>query len=94
MADEGSENLDTAIGRRLTRLRETAGLTRTELAAKSGMSLSDLIAHEDGSLRLGASRMFKICTLLGAKPADLLGGIQDDGRDGRSLHDPDETFNR
>ena len=92
MADERPENLDSAIGRRLTQLRETAGLTRTELAAKSGVPLSELIAHEEGSLRLGASRMFKICTILGAKPADLLGGIQEDGRDGRSLHDPNESF--
>lgn len=92
MANEESENLDTAIGRRLAQLRETAGLTRTELAAKSGVPLSELIAHEDGTLRLGASRMFKICMVLGAKPADLLAGIQEDGRDGRSLHDPNESF--
>ncbi|WP_427453888.1 helix-turn-helix domain-containing protein [Litorimonas sp. WD9-15] len=92
MADDQNENLDVAIGRRLSTLRETSGLTRTELASKSGYPLSEIIAHEDGSLRLTAQRMFKLCTLLGAKPADLLQGLQEDGRGGRSLHDGSEEF--
>lgn len=92
MAKDEEERLDVAIGRRLSILRETSGLTRTELASKSGYPLSDIIAHEDGSLRLSASRMFKLCTLLGAKPADLLQGLQQDGRGGRSLHDGGESF--
>lgn len=92
MSDNNPDSLDVAIGRRLTTLREIAGLTRTELAARAGLPLMEIIAHEDGSLRLGATRMFALCVILNAKPADLLAGLQTDGREGRSLHDEIEDF--
>jgi len=92
MTDETDSNFDLAIGRRLISLRETAGLTRVELASKTNIPLTDLIAYEDGSQRLGARRMFAICTCLKIKPAQLLNGLQADGREGHTLHDKDEPF--
>lgn len=92
MVENIDSNFDIAIGRRLKSLRETLGLTRVELAAQTNIPLTDLIAYEDGSLRLGAHRMYKICSCLSIKPAQLLNGIQKDGRDGHTLHDKDEPF--
>lgn len=92
MTNDADANFDLAIGRRLISLRETMGPTHVELAAKTNIPLTDLIAYEDGSLRLGASRMYKICSCLSIKPAQLLNGIQKDGRDGHTLHDKGEPF--
>lgn len=92
MENNEAESIDIAIGRRLTALRETAGLTRTELAAQSGLSLMSLINYETGHTRLGAVDMQKLCTPLNAKPAELLRNIKTDGRQGRSLHDASESF--
>jgi len=92
MVENANSNFNLAIGRRLKSLRETAGLTRVELSAEANIPLTDLIAYEDGSLRLGASRMYRICNCLSIKPAQLLKGLQKDGRNGHTMHDKDEPF--
>lgn len=94
MENNEEASIDIAIGRRLTALRETAGFTRIELAAQSGTPLMTLIAYESGTARLGAMDMQKLCMTLNTKPADLLRDINTDGRQGRSLHDPSEFFDR
>jgi transcriptional regulator with XRE-family HTH domain len=52
-----SEALDQHIGTYLRRLRESRGLTQTDLAQKAGVSYQQIHKYENGSNRISAGRL-------------------------------------
>lgn len=52
-----TESLDRHIGIYLRQLRESRGLTQTELAHKSGVSYQQIHKYENGNNRISASRL-------------------------------------
>ena len=64
---------DKGIGERLTRLRQTRGLSQAELAGKLGVDQSDISNFERGVYRLNDRLIVQICKLLRIRADELLG---------------------
>lgn len=62
---ELEERIDRAVGRKIRRLRQAAGMSRADLAASAGIPLEELIDHERGALPLPVSRMPFLCEAIG-----------------------------
>ena len=57
---------------RLREVRERLGLTRKELAERSGISVSDLQRYEDGAMSPSWSRLLRLAKVLGVSVDELL----------------------
>lgn len=62
----------------LTKKREEAGLSMTELAARAKMDLSKLSRLEHGHLKLKADDIVTLARAIGCKPGALLPDLDDD----------------
>ena len=63
------------IGRRITKLRERKGLTKTELAAHTGISRQHISAIEHGKAEPGVLALQAIASELDTSMAALLRGL-------------------
>lgn len=68
---ELERQLDQAIGLRIRTVREEAGLTQQQLAAKAKSSLSGVSRVEKGTDGISASRLFCFAFALGRQPGEL-----------------------
>ena len=66
-----SNNRETCA--RIRSLRESAGLSRLELAQRAGIGISTLYLIEDGLVDSRFSTMIKLCFALNVTPDRLLG---------------------
>jgi len=60
----GEPAVRTHIGRRLKLARDTAGISRRELAQRVGTTAERLTGYERGTHRLTARRLFEIASIL------------------------------
>ncbi len=65
--EHGPDPIDVHVGRQLRLARELAGLTQTDIGKELGMSFQVVQKYEQGEIRVSASRLFQLSTLL-AKP--------------------------
>lgn len=63
---------DISFGKRLKKLRKTAGMSQEELAAKAKVSLPFIGMVETGKRRMSVDTMQKVARVLGVKVSDLL----------------------
>lgn len=62
-----------AVGARVEQARGAAGLTRSQLAAKSGVGRPTIFRLESGNLAITLKNFLKVCRATGSKPGDILG---------------------
>lgn len=63
--EHGPDPIDVHVGRQLRLARELAGLTQTDIGKELGMSFQVVQKYEQGEIRVSASRLFQLSTLLG-----------------------------
>jgi transcriptional regulator with XRE-family HTH domain len=68
------------LGKRVTQRRRELGLTRAELAARSGMAVSYLAYLEQHAANVGYDGLMRLADALGTTPGELLGGDSERGR--------------
>lgn len=78
-APEEQETALKAMGSRLKAAREEAGMSRSQLAAKSSVPAKSLEKMEYGIMEPSASRMKKLCEVLNVSPNWLCGDADQDG---------------
>ena len=61
------------LGRRVAARRRELGLTRAELAARSGMAVSHLAYLEQHAANVGSGALMRLADALGTTPTALLG---------------------
>lgn len=64
---------DETIGKRVSRIRKTLGLTQEEIAEKIGITQSLYSAYERGRLKLSAEMAAQIAHALGVTSDEILG---------------------
>lgn len=67
--------LDEHVGARLREMRKAAGWSQTELAEKLGVSFQQVQKNESGANRIGASRLWRLCVVLGVGPSAFFEGL-------------------
>lgn len=63
---------DVILGRRLTKIRERAMLTREDLKLLSGIPIDELIDYENGQIPISLNRMRAIATALDTDAVTLM----------------------
>ena len=58
------DRIDAHVGRQLRSLREARGFSQVQLGAAVGLSNQQIQKYENGSNRIGASRLWQFATLL------------------------------
>lgn len=62
--EHGPDPIDIHVGRQLRLARELAGLTQTDIGKQLSMSFQVVQKYEQGEIRVSASRLFQLATLL------------------------------
>jgi len=62
--EHGPDPIDIHVGRQLRLARELAGLTQTDISKQLSMSFQVVQKYEQGEIRVSASRLFQLATLL------------------------------
>ncbi|MFC5345830.1 helix-turn-helix domain-containing protein [Brevundimonas staleyi] len=70
-----TRHIDGPLGARIVELRTLAGLTRTQMAARLGVSVAQLQHAEDGENRFSAPQIWQICSILGVEAAEVFSGL-------------------
>ena len=63
------------VGCRLKQRREDLGMSQERLAELLGLSFQQVQKYERGLNRVGASRLFQLCGLLGVEPSFFFDGL-------------------
>lgn len=76
-AEKGSREfavIAKVVGRELRRIRESKGLSRTEMVARmpSGIGERTLLSYEHGIRQIGLARFIELCRALDKHPASVL----------------------
>jgi len=61
----GPDPVDVHVGRQLRLARELSGLTQTDIGRRLGMSFQVVQKYEQGEIRVSASRLFQLASLMG-----------------------------
>jgi transcriptional regulator with XRE-family HTH domain len=64
-------DVDAAVGRRITERRSALGLSQADLAQRLGVSAQQVQKYEAGANRISASRLSDIAAALGVAPGGL-----------------------
>jgi len=67
--------VDVAVGARVRELRIRAGMSQTKLGEALGVSFQQIQKYENGSNRMGASRLVQVATALNVPLAHLFTGV-------------------
>ena len=67
--------IDAEVGRRMRERREALRLTQTCLAARLGVSFSQIQKYERGVNRIGAGRLYQVAEALGVPVASFFSAI-------------------
>lgn len=62
--EHGPDPIDLHVGEQLRMARELAGLTQTDVGRALAMSFQVIQKYEQGEIRVSASRLFQLATLL------------------------------
>jgi transcriptional regulator with XRE-family HTH domain len=81
--EHGPDPVDIHVGRQLRLARELAGLTQTDIGNELGMSFQVVQKYEQGEIRVSASRLFQLSSLLGRPVGYFFAGFETlaEGRD-------------
>ena len=74
--EHGPDPIDVHVGRQLRLARELAGLTQTDIGRKLGMSFQVVQKYEQGEIRVSASRLFQLSTLMDKPVAYFFAGFE------------------
>jgi transcriptional regulator with XRE-family HTH domain len=77
--------IEKAIGQRIARLRDRAGLTQAELAEKSGVQPETISRYEAGKLSIPLERLLLIAEAFGLRIQDLVFTPSRDHAHGRAV---------
>ncbi len=80
---EKAELARKALGERLRRLREAAGLTQVELAKRAGVGRVTVVRIENGRMDARTETLRRLARALGVKLADLLAPDLDEDEENR-----------
>lgn len=70
-----STSVDAYVGCRLKQRREDLSMSQERLAELLGLSFQQVQKYERGLNRVGASRLFQLCGLLGVEPSFFFDGL-------------------
>ena len=70
-----SSVVDTHVGSRMRKRRETLGISQGRLGRLLGLAFSQVQKYEKGSNRIGAGRLYQIADLLGVPPGWFFEGM-------------------
>lgn len=73
--EHGPDPIDLHVGDQLRMARELAGLTQTDVGRSLAMSFQVIQKYEQGEIRVSASRLFQLATLLHKSPDYFFEGI-------------------
>ncbi len=76
MDRRSSKDRERSIGRRLKKIREVAGMTEAELAARIGQKPSVVQAIESGERQVTAAELWELCSALNSKPHEFFEGSE------------------
>jgi transcriptional regulator with XRE-family HTH domain len=82
MSGRRSDAIDELVGRNIKLLRLDRGMSQTELARKIGVTFQQVQKYENGTNRLGSSRLFMIATVLDVPIIALFDGAAHVSEDG------------
>ena len=85
--------IDIAVGKNLRNRRIVAGLTQKQLGDRIGVSFQQVQKYEQGTNRMGASRLMAVCAALDLSLADLFVGIPE-ARLGAAAADRDANMTK
>lgn len=71
-----STPVDAYVGRRLKQQREALSLSQERLADMLGISFQQVQKYERGMNRVGASRLFQLCGVLGVEVGFFFDGLE------------------
>ena len=63
------QDIDALVGSKVRAQRTLRGMTQTELASRVGITFQQIRKYENGTNRMGASRLYAIASALGVSPA-------------------------
>lgn len=75
-SERRSTAVDAYVGRRLKQKRESLGMSQEALAEMLGISFQQIQKYERGMNRVGASRLFQLCGLLGVSSSFFFDGLE------------------
>jgi transcriptional regulator with XRE-family HTH domain len=64
------QDIDAHIGLKVRAQRTLLGMSQTELASRVGITFQQIQKYENGTNRMGASRLYAIASALGVSPAN------------------------
>lgn len=70
-----STSVDAYVGRRLKQRREDLSLSQERLAEMLGISFQQVQKYERGLNRVGASRLFQLCGIMGVDSSFFFDGL-------------------
>jgi transcriptional regulator with XRE-family HTH domain len=70
-----STPVDAYVGRRLKQRREDLTLSQERLAEMLGISFQQVQKYERGLNRVGASRLFQLCSIMGVESSFFFDGL-------------------
>src|SRR5690349_15341395 len=62
------QDIDAHIGSKVRAQRTLRGMSQTELASRVGITFQQIQKYEDGTNRMGGSRLYAIASALGVSP--------------------------
>jgi transcriptional regulator with XRE-family HTH domain len=71
-----STPIDAYVGRRLKQRREGMGMSQDRLGELLGISFQQVQKYERGQNRVGASRLFQLCGILGVEAGFFFDGLK------------------
>ncbi|HEY6328721.1 MAG TPA: helix-turn-helix transcriptional regulator, partial [Blastocatellia bacterium] len=76
----GLQHIDVEVGAKLREYRTRAGLSQTELGAKTGVTFQQIQKYEKGTNAIATARLPAICEALDITPNDLYGTLYTSGK--------------
>ena len=67
--------VDQHVGRMLRLFRTSQGLSQAELGHRAGVTFQQIQKYERGTNRIGASRLWEFCQVLGVQPGQFFDGL-------------------
>jgi transcriptional regulator with XRE-family HTH domain len=88
-AADGPDPLDLHIGQRIRRRRLMLGLNQTSIAEPLGLSFQAIQKYEGGDVRIAASTLFRIATLLRVSLDYFVAELPEELRPGAAIGEAD-----
>ncbi|MEX6507253.1 helix-turn-helix domain-containing protein [Jiella sp. M17.18] len=71
--------IDVCVGQRLREIRISAGLSQARLGSVLGLTPRQIQSFEDGTMRIGAGRLYEICRIFSVTPVAFFERVDGEG---------------